>query len=123
MNTQKINALFTVESLMSLQGAALVALVVPNVLTYLIGPAFLPYEKWIGFAIAMALALFIASRSTGQGAMKWLVTVLNGFLIFAAAAGLTQVLGAASDGRPITGPDSVPGRLPFFHSWYQILTK
>lgn len=115
MNTQKINALFTVESLTSLQGAALVALVVPNVLTYLIGPSFLPFEKWLGFAIAMVLALFIATRSTERGVMKWLVAVLNGFLIFAAAAGLTQVFGALSASS--LGPSS-PAHLPFFHSWF-----
>ncbi len=123
MNTQKINALFTVESLTSLQGAALVAMVVPNVLTYLIGPSFAPLEKWLGFGIAMLMALFIASRSTETGVMKWVIGVLNGFLIFAAAAGLTQVLGASSGGRPITGPDGVPVRLPFFHSWYPTLAK
>lgn len=118
MNIQRINSLFTKESLMSLQGAALVALVVPNVLTYLIGPPFQPFEKWVGFAIALALALYIAVQSTEKGAMKWLIAVLNGFLIFAAATGLTQVLGAATGGRPITGPEGEPGRLPFFHSWY-----
>ncbi|HEY6072530.1 MAG TPA: hypothetical protein VIV15_03845 [Anaerolineales bacterium] len=120
MNTQKINALFTTESLMSLQGAALVAMVIPNVLTYLLGPAFAPLEKWVGFGIAMLLALYIASRSTEKSPMKWLIGVLNGFLIFAAAAGLTQVLGAASGGgHTTTGPDSGgPEPLPFFHSWY-----
>jgi len=115
MNTQKINALFTAESLMSLQGAALVAMVIPNVLTYLIGPAFAPLEKWLGFGIAMLLALYIAARSTEKGLMKWLVGILNGFLIFAAAAGLTQVFGAL--GGSAQGPSS-PGRLPFFHGWY-----
>jgi hypothetical protein len=115
MNTGRINALFTAESLMSLQGAALVALIVPNVLTYLIGPAFLPFEKWVGFAIALSLALYIASRSTDKGAMKWLVAVLNGFLIFSAATGMTEVFGAAAAGS--LGP-SAPGQLPFFHSWF-----
>ena len=120
MDTQKINALFTAESLLSLQGAALVAMVIPNVLTYLIGPAFAPLEKWLGFGIAMLLALYIAARSTEKGLMKWLIGLLNGFLIFAAAAGLTQVLGSASPhaGRPPTAPGFGPGGSQFFHSWY-----
>lgn len=115
MNTQKLNALFTRESLLSLQGAALVTMVIPNVLAYLIGSSFYPYEKWLGFGIAMLLALYIAAQSTERGGMKWLIAVLNGFLIFAAAAGLTQVLGAVSVSG--LGPSAPSGR-PFFHSWY-----
>jgi hypothetical protein len=115
MNIDRINALFTKESLMSLQGAALVTLVVPNVITFLVGSAFLPYEKWLGFVIAMGMAIYIASQSSDTGAQKWVIAILNGFLIFAAAAGLTDVLGALSgvESAPI-----VPGRVPFFHSWY-----
>jgi hypothetical protein len=114
MNRERINALFTQESLLSLQGAALVALIIPNVLTYLIGAPFLPYEKWVGFGIAMILALFIASRSTETGAMKWVIALLNGFLIFAASAGLTDMLGPQTVGA---GPG--PSGLPFFHSWFR----
>jgi hypothetical protein len=115
MKTDRINALFTRESLMSLQGAALVTLVVPNVITFLVGSAFLPYEKWLGFVIAMGMALYIASQSSETGIQKWGIAILNGFLIFAAAAGLTDVLGSLS------GIESVPdvsGRVPFFHSWF-----
>lgn len=115
MDTQKINALFTSESLLSLQGAALVSMVVPNVLTYLIGPSFLPYEKWLGFGIAMLLALMIATRSTERGAMKWIVALLNGFLIFSSAAGMTEVFGAMS--RGLEGAAGEP--VPFFHSWFK----
>jgi hypothetical protein len=116
MDSTKFNSLFSTESLMSLQGAALVTLIIPNVLTYLIGAAFLPYEKWVGFGIAMLLALFIASRSTEAGAMKWTIALLNGFLIFAAAAGLTDMLG----GPPVsTVVPTEPGQIPFFHSWFR----
>jgi hypothetical protein len=113
MDRERLNALFTPESLMSLQGAALVALLIPNVLTYLIGDPFRPYEKWVGFTIAMILAIFIATRSTEKGAMKWVIAVLNGFLIFAASAGLTDMLGPQGVGL---GP--TPSHPPFFHSWF-----
>jgi hypothetical protein len=116
MNTDKINALFTRESLLSLQGAALASLVIPNVLTYMIGPAFMPLEKWVGFTIAMLLAIYIAAQSSERGPQKWLIGVLNGFLIFAAAAGLTEVFSAVG---PSTAAPQSPGGTPFFHSWYQ----
>ena len=115
MNTARLNSLFTPESLLSLQGAALIALIIPNVLTYLIGASFLPYEKWLGFGIAMVLALYIAYRSSETGAMKWLIALLNGFLIFAASAGLTDIFG--SQALTGVGP-SAPGHIPFFHSWF-----
>lgn len=116
MNTERINSLFTKESLLSLQGAALAAMIIPNVLTSLIGAAFMPFEKWVGFGIAMLFALYIARQSTDQGAQKWLIAILNGFLIFTAAAGMSDVLGG---GRPATGIPLAPDNIPFFHSWYQ----
>jgi hypothetical protein len=116
MNTERINSLFTKESLLSLQGAALAATIVPNVLTYLIGSAFLPLEKWVGFGIAMLFAIYIAVQSTDKGAQKWLIAILNGFLIFSAAAGMTDVLGG---GRPVNPAPAAPGSIPFFHSWFQ----
>jgi len=116
MNTDKINALFTRESLLTLQGAALAAMIIPNVLTYLIGATFLPYEKWLGFGIAMAFAIYIATRSKEKGILKWVIAVLNGFLIFSASAGLTDMLGGVrtADVSPIS-----PAGIPFFHSWFQ----
>lgn len=116
MNTERINSLFTKESLLSLQGAALAAVIIPNVLTSLIGAAFMPFEKWAGFGIAMLFALYIARQSTDQGVQKWLIAVLNGFLIFTAAAGMTDVLGGS---RPPTMVPGSPDKIPFFHSWYQ----
>ena len=37
---EKLDELFTLQSLLSLQGAAFAALLVPNVLTYLVGDVF-----------------------------------------------------------------------------------
>jgi hypothetical protein len=116
MNTDRTNALFTRESLMSLQGAALATLVIPNVLAYMIGPGFLPFEKWIGFGIAMLLALYTAYQSSEAGVQKWAIAVLNGFLIFAAAAGLSDAFGSMKTADVPPGP---PNGVPFFHSWFQ----
>jgi ABC-type Fe3+-siderophore transport system permease subunit len=116
MNTDKFNPLFSRESLLTLQGAALAAMIIPNVLTYLIGAAFLPYEKWLGFGIAMTIAIYIATRSRDKGTLRWVIAVLNGFLIFSASAGLTDMLGGA---RPADVSPTSPAGIPFFHSWFQ----
>jgi hypothetical protein len=110
-----LNSLFTKESLFSLQGAAAATLIIPNVLGYLIGPDFYPYQKWTGFGVAMLLALFTAAQAPSKDSSKWLMAVFNGFLIFASAAGLTDALGGS---RPPSTAD-VPSTVnSFFHSWY-----
>jgi hypothetical protein len=108
-----INGLFTLDSLLSLQGAAAAALLVPNVLAYLIGPGFQSYEKWVAFVIAMGLALWTAYRAPKKDSSKWLLAILNGFLIFASAIGVNQ---AAATASATSAPQ--PAQPPFFHNWF-----
>jgi len=120
MNKKILNSLFTGESLLSLQGAATVVVIVPNVLTFLIGTTFQPYEKWVAFAIAMCLSLMVASQASEKSVTKWALAILNGFFIFASAVGLTEAIGATATpgaGTDMTSTEATGG-LPFFHSWY-----
>jgi len=114
MNKKTLNSLFTWESLVSLQGATTVVILVPNVLTFLIGKSFQPYEKWVAFIIALLLSFLVASQASGKGVTKWILAVLNGFFIFASAAGLTEALGSGIK----AGMTQSAGGLSFFHSWY-----
>lgn len=100
MNAQNLDALFTTESLLSLQGAAAAALLVPAVLLYLIGDAFKPYAKWVSFAIAMILSYLVAILAADTGFVKWILAFFNGFLVFASAVGINQA--AASRGGNMT---------------------
>ncbi|OQY97283.1 MAG: hypothetical protein B6D41_03760 [Chloroflexi bacterium UTCFX4] len=110
-----LNALFTLSSLLSLQGATAASLLIPNVLTYLIGLQFKPYEKWTAFAIALLLALVTAFLATDANNLKWLVAIFNGFLIFASAVGLNEM---AARTRQTPGTFSATStRASFFHSW------
>jgi hypothetical protein len=114
MSKNALNSLFTKESLFNLQGAAAATLIVPNVLGYIIGPSFTPYQKWVGLGIAIVMAFYTAAQAPTKDASKWFVAILNGFLIFASAAGLTDALGGG-------GKISTTGILPphtFFHSWF-----
>jgi len=114
MSKTAFDGLFTKESLASLQGAAAATLLVPNVLTYLIGSSFHPYEKWVGFGIAMLLSLVVAAQAPKKGWVKWVAAILNGFLIYASAVGLTHAMSAPAK----LGDASGGGPLGFFHSWY-----
>ena len=85
-----MNELFTVGSLVSLQGSAAAALLVPNVVGFLVGDKFDPFRKWTSLVIAMALA-YIAAFTSGDGALTWLVAFFNGLMIFASAMGVNQL--------------------------------
>ncbi len=110
-----LDALFTLTSLLSLQGAAAASLLVPNVLTYLIGPPFKPYEKWASFAIALVLALLTAFIASDANVLKWVVAVFNGFLIFASAIGVNEM---AAHSRQNLGTLAAGAKPRFFHSWF-----
>jgi len=114
--SSSLNGLFTLTSLVSLQGAAAASLIVPNVLTYLIGASFKPYEKWVAFAIAMLLSLLTALLAPSPDFTKWIVAVFNGFLIFASAIGINEA--AARTGGEQLGTLSRGAKPRFFHSWF-----
>lgn len=87
---ENLNQLFTWQSLASFQGAATVALIVPNVLGFLIGNKFSPFKKWFAFVIAIVLSLAVAYLAESTDITKWIVAIVNGFLIFASAVGINQ---------------------------------
>lgn len=90
MDAQTLVSLFTLESLLSLQGAAVAVLLVPNVLGYLIGDRFTPYRKWVSFGLSMLLAYLVAALAPGGEWAKWVLAFFNGFLIFASAVGINE---------------------------------
>jgi hypothetical protein len=96
MNSQPLDALFTMQSLLSLQGSAAAALLVPNVIGYLVGNKFDPYRKWVSFGLAMLLAYLVAILAPTADWTKWILAFFNGFLIFASAVGINE---ATNSGR------------------------
>jgi hypothetical protein len=90
MNPNDANSLFTTTSLLSLQGSAAAALIVPNVLKYLISTIPTWATKWIAFVIALGLSFLVAVVASDSNFMKWVVAFFNGFLVFASAMGINQ---------------------------------
>ncbi len=125
-----LSALFTMESLLSLQGSAAAALLVPAVLLYLIGEGFKPVAKWVSFVIALGLSYLVAALAADTGVLKWVLAFFNGFLVFASAVGINQ--GAAQQSLrsapPVTPtgsprsarntPAAVPQSKGLFKSWF-----
>lgn len=85
-----LDSFFTIESLLSLQGAAIASLMVPNVLGYLIGAKFDKCRKFFSFAISFVLAFLIAILAKVEWS-GFIVAIFNGFLIFASAVGINQM--------------------------------
>lgn len=112
--------LFSFSSLVSLQGSAAAALLVPNVIGYLVGPKFDPFRKWTSLVIAMALA-YVAALVVGDGPMTWLVAFFNGLLIFASAVGINQLprgsRGKIDKKKTEEADLSLPKIKKFFTSW------
>ena len=81
MESQVLDNFFTTESLLSLQGAAAAALLIPNVLVYLIPSLGNQVRKWISFTISMLLAYLVAILAPDPGFVKWVLAFFNGFLM------------------------------------------
>lgn len=135
---ENLDSLFTIQSLVSLQGAAAAALMVPNVLGILLGDKFDPFKKWIAFFVAMSLSYVVAYLAPSIDFMKWILAFFNGFLVFASAVGINQasmeatapihsaVLGGTTrpslirlilfNEKPV--PDSIHRGKGFFSSWF-----
>jgi hypothetical protein len=111
-----INALYTIQTLVSLQGAAGLCVIVPNILTYLLGPTFKDYAKWVSFGLALFLALLGAAVANDPSWIKWVVALFNGFLIFGSAIGYNEMAARALRGG--RAGRTTEGRPPFFHSWF-----
>lgn len=108
-----LNALFTTQSLLSLQGSVAATYLIPNVLGYIIGDKFKSsYRKWVGLVVAMALSFLVAILATDSSWLKWLVALFNGFLVFASAVGINQ--GVTDSGAVRLGG----GQRKFFDSWF-----
>lgn len=103
LSSEALSQLFTIESLLSLQGAATAAVLVPSVLLYLLGDRFLPYAKWTSFVVAVMLAFLSALLAKEATGVKWIVALFNSFLIFAAAVGVNESLAKMNDRRVAAG--------------------
>ncbi len=106
---ENLNDLFTIESLLSLQGSAAAAILVPNVFSSLIGEKFKPYKKILAFILAMVLAYIVAALAQETGWIKWILAFFNGCLVYASAVGVNESLNASTPTKQDTRK--------FFESW------
>ena len=78
--------LFTPQSMFTLAGATAATFVIANGLQQ----AFNFNPRWLGLAIAQAISLYGVFSNQGGGS-DYFIAVVNGFLIYCAATGATQM--------------------------------
>jgi hypothetical protein len=110
---------FTVQSMLTLSGATGATFVICNGLQQALN--FNP--RWLGLLVAQIIVIAGVVASGGTGVVTYLVSVINGFLVFCSAAGATSAFGAT--GGPAIARGQVPndghGELPrrrFLSSWF-----
>ena len=103
----QIDQLFTADSLLTLQGAAAVAYLVPNVLGAII-PMPDRVRALIALLIALGLSFYAASLGEPEGAITWVVALLNGFLIAGSALGFNQITFGRAPSSPIEPAVAAP---------------
>jgi hypothetical protein len=114
------NEFFTLQSMLTLTGATGIVFVVANGLKV----AFDFNPKWLGLALAEIVALLGIVFSGGHG-LDYFIGVINGFLIFSAAAGVSSMGGAPAPASKGAVADAAalkkgeaPSRRRFVSSWF-----
>ena len=102
-----IDQLFTSDSLLTLQGGAAAAYIVPTVLNQ-----FWALPRWLSQVlsalIALGLSAYAASISADPTVWTWVVAVFNAFLITFTALGLNQYLGKLFGKKQTPAPAPQP---------------
>jgi hypothetical protein len=109
---------FTVQSMLTLTGAAGMTLVISNG----IQQAFSKNPRWLALIIAQILSIMgtYISHKPDADWTDYFVAVVNGFLIFVTAAGGTHIGGGGgAQGQP-RGPQNLTkrGKRAFFTPWF-----
>lgn len=115
------NEFFTLQSMLTLTGATGIVFVVANGLKV----AFNFSPKWLGLALSEIIALLGVAFSGGHG-LDYFIGVINGFLIFSAAAGVSSMGGSPAPASKGVVADAgtlkkgeTPGRRQrFVSSWF-----
>jgi hypothetical protein len=97
--------------MLTLSGATGVTVIVANG----IQRAFNTNPKWLALAIAEVISLFGVFASGGFGT-DYFVGIVNGFLIFSASAGITEI--GSSTGATRGGGRTRGARREFWTTWF-----
>jgi len=115
MDTALPKEFFTIEAMGTLAGVTAATLVIVNGCQR----AFNFNPAWFGLAVAEMICLTWVFVSGGVGS-DWFIAVINGFLVYAAAGGVTGA-GASVTGSTVVAKGARPGartQRRFFSPWW-----
>src|SRR4051812_26806854 len=90
-SSETVQQLFTWENLLTLGGSVLAVVVVTNSIQS-IARMSQTVTRILALLIAMLTQLVAARYAAGAGGQKWIIAVLNGFLVYSSALGLNQTV-------------------------------
>ena len=105
---------FTPESMFTLAGATLLTTVITNSCQH----AFNWNPKWLGLVVAVAITLAGVYFTTEAKAVNYFMSILNGFLVYASAAGIMQMIGNPVQQSDLTPRSFRDPRRRFINKWY-----
>ncbi|MEZ5069631.1 MAG: hypothetical protein R2751_01345 [Bacteroidales bacterium] len=114
---------FTQETILTLTGASMITLVITNTVHYVFN--FNP--RWFGLGISLLLSFTGVVLVGEHTVFAYFVGLLNGFLIYASATGLMQMVGRKGGASTVSGESSLRDGKPadqgtaarrFLDAWY-----
>ncbi len=115
---------FTASTLFTLGGSATAVWIITSVIGYVMdSQSSQKLKKWIGLILSLVLTLLGASLLADPDPLKWVVAVVNGFLVYLTAIGINTVVSPAAPrgGQlPIreTGAGGKSNRGRFAERWF-----
>lgn len=92
------NDFYTTTTLFSLSGSATAVWLITGVITQLIGfENRLLFRRWLGFLLSIALSVGGVTLVQERTTLMWVVAIVNGFLIYATAVGVSSVASGVSE--------------------------
>ncbi|MEA5480572.1 hypothetical protein VB774_23295 [Pseudanabaena galeata UHCC 0370] len=88
------NDFYTPTTLFSLSGCSTAVLIITSVIGYLLEPKFDSgtIKKWFGLFLSIVLALVGVTQLKEKDLVTWIVSIVNGFLIYLTAVGANTII-------------------------------
>ena len=105
---------FTPESMITLAGATVITTVITNSCQHVLNWN----PKWFGLAVAIVITVAGVFFTTDAKPLNYFMSVINGFMVYASATGIMQMIGNPVQQSDLTPRSFRDPRRRFINKWY-----